>query len=122
MDKCTFEYIKNLFVKSETKPTLKLVVSRASSVFDTVGIVSPLKNQIVRLLSTFVIMSKQNWNYVIPEDGFDLFLRMILETLTLLPDFQDFFMLFTLLQLNPHGIIKHKHFGTQNKSNFASCI
>ena len=79
MDKCTFEYIKNLFVKSETKPTLKLVVSRASSVFDTVGIVSPLKNQIVRLLSTFVIMSKQNWNYVIPEDGFDLFLRMMVE-------------------------------------------
>ena len=79
IDKCTFEYIKKLFVTSETKPTLKLVVSRASSVFDVAGIASPLKCQIVRLLSTFVIMSRQNWNYVIPEDGFDLFLRMMVE-------------------------------------------
>ena len=77
VEKCTFDYMKNLFISSDTEPTLRLVVSRASSFFDVSGITSPLKNQIVRLLSHFIIMSKQNWNYRIPEQGFDLFLKMI---------------------------------------------
>ena len=76
-EKRTFQYLKDLFTSSGTTPTLRLIVSRASSVFDVSGLVSPLKNQIIRLLSHFLIMSNQDWNFKIPEEGFDLFLRMM---------------------------------------------
>ena len=76
-EKRTFQYLKDLFTSSGTTPTLRLIVSRASSVFDVSGLISPLKNQIIRLLSHFLIMSNQDWNFKIPDEGFDLFLRMM---------------------------------------------
>ena len=78
-EKRTFEYIKELFTSSGTTPTIRLLVSRSASFFDIAGLASPLKNQIIRLLSTLLIMSKQDWNYKVSEDGFDLFLRMLTE-------------------------------------------
>ena len=78
-EKRTFEYIKELFTSSGTTPTIRLLVSRSASFFDACGLIGPLKNQIIRLLSTFLIMSNQDWNYKVSEDGFDLFLRMLTE-------------------------------------------
>ena len=78
-EKANEGYIRKLFEESNTKMTLRLCVSRASSIFSLDGIFLPLKMPLQRLMSTMVIMSKGNWNWEIPAYAFTLFTKFVAE-------------------------------------------
>jgi hypothetical protein len=68
-----------LFKKTETQPTLRLCVSRAAAVYDQQGIINPLKNQLCRLLSSLIIASKGDWEFWVPTEAFQLYVKMMAE-------------------------------------------
>ena len=73
------EYIMNLFRSTGTMPTLRLLVSRASAIYDQQGLINPLKSQLSRLLSSLIIASKGNWDFLVPDEAFHLYVKMIAE-------------------------------------------
>ena len=78
-EKASLAYIKQLFEESGTTPTIRLLVSRASAVFDHCGILGPLIAQTRKLTAELVVLSKGNWNYTVPAHGFELFLDFLTE-------------------------------------------
>ena len=78
-EKANATFIRKLFEDSDTKINLRLCVSRASTIFDPSGYLTPLQSQMRKLLSQLIIASKADWNFLIPDDALELFYAFMAE-------------------------------------------